>query len=93
MSDPATLADVLSHRAFALLRAVGAGRAEMTCSSEPDLFVDGLACCDQSTAHHLAHDGLIEPVEVVSLGCLIRARLTTRGVKVLEARAVSPVAA
>lgn len=44
----------LNRRALAMLRAVGAGRAELTCSCEPDLRVDGLPCCDQATAHALA---------------------------------------
>src|SRR6187399_920259 len=51
----------LNHRERATLRAVATGRAEMTCSSEPDLFLDGLACCDQTTAHRLANLGLIAP--------------------------------
>ena len=33
-------------RGIAMLRAVAAGRAKVTRSAEPDLFVDGLPCCD-----------------------------------------------
>ncbi|GLY65827.1 hypothetical protein [Amycolatopsis taiwanensis] len=51
----------LSYRAMAMLRAVAAGRAQMSRSCEPDLFVDGVACCDQVTARALARDGYIRP--------------------------------
>lgn len=51
----------LNHRERATLNAVATGRAEMTCSSEPDLFFDGLACCDQTTARRLANRGFIAP--------------------------------
>ncbi|MPY98210.1 MAG: hypothetical protein GEU97_09465 [Actinophytocola sp.] len=51
----------LNHRERATLRAVGIGRAEITCSAEPDLFIDGLACCDQGTARRLAHLRLVMP--------------------------------
>ncbi|HKS49940.1 MAG TPA: hypothetical protein VJT49_33495 [Amycolatopsis sp.] len=51
----------LSHRARAMLRAVAAGRAVMSGSCEPDLFIDGFACCDQVIAHELAHQGYIRP--------------------------------
>ncbi|MGH3449744.1 MAG: hypothetical protein ACRDQW_03260 [Haloechinothrix sp.] len=49
----------LSARARAMLRAVAEGRAEITASCEPDMFVDGLACCDQALAHTLTRSGLI----------------------------------
>ncbi|WP_410669395.1 hypothetical protein [Amycolatopsis sp. cmx-4-68] len=51
----------LTHRAMAMLKAVAAGRAQMSCSCEPDLFIDGFACCDQMTAHALAHGGYLRP--------------------------------
>ncbi|SFI65953.1 hypothetical protein SAMN05421835_101359 [Amycolatopsis sacchari] len=51
--------DELSHRALAMLRAVAEGRAVMTSSCEPDLFIDGVPCCDQMTAHTLAHRGYL----------------------------------
>src|SRR5690348_16111316 len=54
--------NALSRRAIAMLKAVGDGRAELRCSCEPDLRVDGLPCCDQSTAHDLARAGLIRAV-------------------------------
>ncbi|MGH3520070.1 MAG: hypothetical protein ACRDQ7_22330 [Haloechinothrix sp.] len=58
MSGPAVQ---LNHRERATLRAVASGSAEITCSREPDLFIDGLACCDQFTAHRLAQLGLVAP--------------------------------
>lgn len=51
--------DDLSHRAMAMLKAVAQGRAVMSSSCEPDLFIDGVPCCDQMTAHALAHGGYI----------------------------------
>ena len=72
---------MLNRRALAMLRAVGAGRAELTCSCEPDLRVDGLPCCDQATAHELARAGLIRPARgpVVAVGQWTRAELTDDG--------------
>lgn len=49
----------LNRRELAMLRAIADGRAEITCSREPDLFIDGLACCDQFLVHRLARRGLI----------------------------------
>jgi hypothetical protein len=69
----------LSRRALAMLRAVAAGRAEVTCSCEPDLRVDGLPCCDQATAHELAHAGFIRASMPVALGLWSRAELTEDG--------------
>jgi hypothetical protein len=76
-----TMESMLNRRALAMLRAVGAGRAELTCSCEPDLRVDGLPCCDQSTAHDLARAGLIRPAggPVVAVGQWTRAELTSDG--------------
>ncbi|MDQ7808002.1 hypothetical protein Q5425_30060 [Amycolatopsis sp. A133] len=74
----------LNRRAMAMLRAVGAGRAELTCSCEPDLRVDGLPCCDQATAHQLARDGLIRPTRVVAVGQWTRAELTADGLRMLD---------
>ncbi|MTD53366.1 hypothetical protein [Amycolatopsis pithecellobii] len=50
---------VLFGRKLAMLRAVADGRAEGIVSTEPDLYVDGLPCSDQPSAHELAHAGLI----------------------------------
>jgi hypothetical protein len=75
------MSTTMNRRALAMLRAVGAGRAELTCSCEPDLRVDGLPCCDQATAHELARAGLIRPVPtpVVAVGQWTRAELTDDG--------------
>lgn len=53
------MVDDLSYRAMAMLRAVAQGRAVMSISCEPDLFIDGVPCCDQMTAHALAHGGYL----------------------------------
>lgn len=68
-----------SHRAMAILRAVAAGRADMVYSAEPDLFIDGLPCCDQFAAHELAHLGLVRPSHPGRVGQRIPARLTPTG--------------
>ncbi|WP_425466501.1 hypothetical protein [Prauserella muralis] len=61
------------------MRAIDAGRAELACSSEPDLFFDGLACCDQVTAHALTRDGLIRPARPGLIGQRVAVRLTGAG--------------
>lgn len=66
----------LNNRERATLRAVGLGRAEITCSTEPDLFIDGLACCDQFTAHRLAHLRLVIPLRAGRTGERVPALLT-----------------
>ncbi|MFD9890294.1 hypothetical protein ACFWY9_13200 [Amycolatopsis sp. NPDC059027] len=68
----------LTHRAIAMLKAVAAGRATMSCSCEPDLFIDGFACCDQMTAHALAHAGYIRPATETATGW-VPATLTEAG--------------
>jgi hypothetical protein len=80
--------DGLNHRALAMLRAVDAGRAELSYSQEPDLFIDGVPCCDQFTAHALAHDGLIEPAYTANIGQRVPATLTAAG-----AAAIAPAPA
>lgn len=74
----------LPGRALAMLRAIAAGRAEMICSVEPDLFFDGLACSDQITAHHLTHQGLICPVRPGLAGQKVPVRLTAAGCDVVS---------
>ncbi|MFC7342061.1 hypothetical protein [Saccharopolyspora griseoalba] len=49
----------LNHRERAVLTAAEAGRVEMTCSCEPDLYIDGVCFCDQPTGHALVHRGLL----------------------------------
>jgi hypothetical protein len=71
-------------RGIAMLRAVAAGRAKVTCSAEPDLFVDGLPCCDQFTAHALAHEGLVRPARLGLVGQQVQAELTPAGAALLS---------
>lgn len=77
------MVDEMNHRARALLRAVAAGRAEVTRSSEPDLKVDGLLCSDQVAARELAHAGLLRPAQWDAAGPWVRAELTPAGLAVL----------
>lgn len=70
---------VLNHRERATLRAVAGGHAEISCSCEPDLFIDGLSCCDQSTVHRLARQGLIAPACPGKCGERVAAVLTEAG--------------
>lgn len=51
----------LSDRSRAILRAVASGGAELSGGREPDLFLDGRCCSDQSAARVLVHAGLIAP--------------------------------
>lgn len=73
----------LPHRALAMLRAVQAGRAELTDSCEPDLRVDGLACCDQAMARELVHAGLVRPAGRGARGAWLPATLTASGEQAL----------
>jgi len=74
----------ITGRALAMLRAVSDGRGELVCSCEPDLLIDGLGCCDQYTAHHLARAGLIRPAIRGVIGQRVRAELTVAGRAVLS---------
>jgi len=73
----------LNHRERATLRAVAGGHAEISCSCEPDLFIDGLSCCDQSTVHRLARLGLIAPARPGKCGDRVPALLTEAGSQAL----------
>lgn len=66
-----------------MLRAVGDGRAMVTCSREPDLYVDGLCVCDQFTAHRLSRLALIRPTARATVGTRVPAELTTNGARAL----------
>ncbi|MGH3450286.1 MAG: hypothetical protein ACRDQW_06065 [Haloechinothrix sp.] len=74
---------VLTGRDRAILAAVAAGRVEMSCSCEPDLFVDGLCCCDQVAARNLARAGFIAAKAAVRLGSRVAAVLTPAGAAML----------
>jgi hypothetical protein len=69
----------LSGRDRAILRAVAAGRAELRLGTEPDLFLDGRCCCDQSAAHHLVRVGLIAATPLELVGQRVAAALTPAG--------------
>jgi hypothetical protein len=49
----------LTGRDRALLRAVAAGRCDITATGVPDLRVDGRWFCDQTRAHALIAAGLL----------------------------------
>ncbi|MEC3979787.1 hypothetical protein [Amycolatopsis sp. H20-H5] len=83
----------LNHRERATLKAVAGGHAEISCSCEPDLFVDGLACCDQHTAHRLARLGLVVPARGGSHGERVPAVLTEAGAAALGLATPSGIAA
>ncbi|MEV0702299.1 hypothetical protein AB0I53_30895 [Saccharopolyspora sp. NPDC050389] len=70
---------VLNHRQLAMLRAVAGGRAEITCSCEPDLYVDGLPCCDQGSARELVQTGLLRAAPPGARGRRVAAALTDLG--------------
>jgi hypothetical protein len=73
----------LSCRDRAILRAVAGGGAELQGGVEPDLFLDGRCCADQSAAHRLARAGLIATAAPGAPGSRVPARLTTVGVHAL----------
>jgi hypothetical protein len=58
---------LLTGRDRALLRAVAAGRCELTMSCEPVLLVDGLPCTDSSAAHRLIAAGYVAPPGTTTL--------------------------
>lgn len=74
-----TVAKELSGRAKAMLRAVAAGRGQLSGGCEPDLYVDGLPCCDQMVTHDLVHAGLLRARRAVRLDERAEAELTDAG--------------
>lgn len=83
LDEVTAAANGLGSRHLAVLRAVAAGRAELTVSQAPDVFVDGQCCTDHTVAGVLTDADLIEAVEVAPLGSRVRARLTDRGAALL----------
>lgn len=79
----------MNHREQATLRAVAGGHAELSCSCEPDLFVDGLSCCDQATVRDLVRRGLIEPAFPGTHGERVPAVLTPAGERALHGKPVA----
>ncbi|AEF42739.1 hypothetical protein [Hoyosella subflava] len=69
----------LSHREYRLLRLVAAGRATMSCSCEPDLYIDGRCFCDQFAVHRLTSAALIQPARSGDLHDVVPAQLTPSG--------------
>jgi hypothetical protein len=69
----------LSVRDRAILREVAHGRAELVWGSEPDLYLDGRFCCDQSAVHRLVRAGLIAPAVEGGVGQRLPAVITTAG--------------
>ena len=70
----------ITFRDRAILRAVAAGRCQITGGACPALTIDGLSCCDQFAAPRLTQAGLI-----VAGGRQEPARLTESGRALLEA--------
>jgi hypothetical protein len=75
----------LNFRTRAILRAVASGRVQMVTSREPDIFVDGLACSDQASAHRLFHADLIRPTRPGRVGERVPAALTRAGESIVTA--------
>ena len=74
---------IMGRRYIAILGAVAAGRCELSGGRAPDVFVDGLCCCDHSAAGLLIGLGLICPAPP-ALGChRVRARITELGLATL----------
>lgn len=69
----------LSHRDRVFLKAVAAGRVELTCGHEPEIFVDGLSWCDPFAARALVHTGLVRSGQSGPHGARVRAELTPLG--------------
>ena len=78
-----TSTSTLSGRDRAILRAVAAGGAELALGTEPDLFLDGRCCCDQSAVHHLVRAGLIAAAALGLVGQRVAAALTPEGRRAL----------
>ncbi len=68
-----------------MLRAVEAGRAEVTGGLEPELYVDGLPCCDQMATHDLVYAGLLRAARPTRFGLRVCAELTEDGRAALAA--------
>jgi hypothetical protein len=83
-SSSALASPSLNRRELATLRAIASGHAEISCSRAPDLFIDGLACCDQSTARHLATLGFVTAAHEADSGTRVPAVLTEAGKHALE---------
>jgi hypothetical protein len=86
--DPRPEGTTLTRRAVNMLKAVQDGRAQLSLSCEPDLYVDGIPCCDQVTARVLGRLGLISPARPGSAAELVPAVVTKAGRRVLAGSAL-----
>ncbi|WP_410641055.1 hypothetical protein [Amycolatopsis sp. lyj-346] len=77
--DPHSAGGTLTRRAVNMLKAVRDGRAQLSLSCEPDLYVDGIPCCDQTTARTLGRLGLIAASRPGRSGELVPAVVTAEG--------------
>jgi hypothetical protein len=84
-----TTTSTLSGRDRAILRAVAAGGAQLQLGAEPDLFLDGRSCCDQTAAHSLVHAGLITAATLGLVGKRVAAALTPAGHEALGTYALA----
>ena len=84
-----TSMNTLSGRDRAILRAVAAGGAELRLGAEPDLFLDGRSCCDQTAAHQLVRSGLIAATTLGLVGQRVAAALTPAGHEALDGYALA----
>ena len=62
----------------------GGGRGGAALGAEPDLFLDGRCCCDQSAAHQLVRAGLIAAVNLGLVGQRVAAALTPAGRQAID---------
>lgn len=86
----AVLVPGLVRRHVAMLRAVDAGRAEITTSRSPDLYVDGRCCTDHAATVLLATAGLVTTTTSPSGPCArVPACLTDAGRAALAAALMS----
>lgn len=76
-------ADELTNREIAILRAVGAGRAQLLMSCAPGLTVDG-GWCDYGAVWHLVTEGLIRASKPAAVGQCVPAVLTESGHRILR---------
>jgi hypothetical protein len=76
-----TISPALSHRDRAVLRAVAAGRCEISGGACVALVIDGVGCCDQFVGSRLTQAGLIAAAGARQEP----ARLTPSGQALLEA--------
>jgi hypothetical protein len=84
---PVTTGSGPGARHVAVLRAVAAGRAELSVSRVPDVYVDGRCCTDHTVAGVLTAAGLIFAPRATAapLGSRVPAQLTDKGAALLAA--------